>query len=444
MTQNQDEVDQFEKSSIDRIRLKYFANINPSKSKVADLPEDTKVEFVPLEGFGKDREIKDSEVKQLGEVYQGYTYFQEGDIAIAKITPSFENGKGAICSNLKNNIGFGTTELHILRPSENTSTKFLWYVMRTKDFMDEAEAAMRGVAGQQRVPTEYVENFRAPNYSLEQQQKIAAFLDAHTSYIDNLIDKKGQAINLLNERRQTTLTQSVTGELDEEGPTHDSGVDWLGQIPVDWEVIPLKYLVTMENGMTPNTSESRYWDGDIPWFTAKDMRSDRLVDSQDKLTEEAIEETQISTILPETTLIVVRGMILSHTFPVGILEREGTINQDMKAIKPGGKFHPVYFFRLMQGLAPPILSMVEESAHGTKRLDTDIIENLKIPVPPIDEQNSLLEYINSSLGEVDDLRDKMQSSIDLLEEKQEALITAAVKNEIDFDQWGLPNTEVYL
>src|SRR6056297_1133155 len=126
------------------VRLKHLARINPTKSELSDLDPKTEVSFVPLEDFGTNGEIKDTETRPLEEVYDGYTYFQEGDIAIAKITPSFENGKGAICRGLENGIGFGTTELHILRPREGVSTEFLWYVLRSKPFTDEAETAMRG------------------------------------------------------------------------------------------------------------------------------------------------------------------------------------------------------------------------------------------------------------------------------------------------------------
>jgi len=83
--------------------------------------------------------------------------------------------KGAICKNLKNEVGFGTTELHVLRPNKETSTKYLWYVLRSNPFKKMAEASMRGVAGQQRVPSEFVENFRVPILSLDQQNKSPHF-----------------------------------------------------------------------------------------------------------------------------------------------------------------------------------------------------------------------------------------------------------------------------
>jgi len=418
-------------TSANAIQLKYLARVNPAKSEVSNLPSDTQVSFVPLKDFSTDGEITNSETKQLSEVYDGYTYFREGDIALAKITPSFENGKGAICRGLKNDIGFGTTELHILRPREGVDPQFIWYILRSKNFREKAKAAMRGVAGQKRIPSDFLENYKISSLSLAQQKQISNHLEKRIKPIKQLIKKKESLINILKRRRQAVLTRTVTGYTSDGCETTDTDVDWLGRIPCDWAISPLKYQVSFESGKTPNKSNEDYWDGEIPWITAKDMKCDFLSSSQDQISQKAITETGIQLYEPETVVLVVRGMILDHTFPVALLNKHATINQDLKALIAKKTLNPEYLLRLLNGLSPIVLSITEESAHGTKKLDMDQLRNLRVPIPPISTQEYLIEQIDNDIRIIDELIHKTKTSIELLREKRQALITAAVTGQIN-------------
>src|SRR4051812_20408765 len=95
------------------VKLKFVCIINPPKSETSDLPPNYTVSFLPMEKIGEDWNLMLNEIKELADVYEGFTYFRNGDVIVAKITPCFENGKGSLCKNLKNGIGFGTTELHV-------------------------------------------------------------------------------------------------------------------------------------------------------------------------------------------------------------------------------------------------------------------------------------------------------------------------------------------
>src|SRR5438094_801188 len=94
-------------------RLKYLAEINPSKEVKEN---DISVTFLPMEKVSENGEVDSSISKPINEVWDGFTYFRINDVIIAKITPCFENGKGALLTNLENDIGFGSTEFHVLRP----------------------------------------------------------------------------------------------------------------------------------------------------------------------------------------------------------------------------------------------------------------------------------------------------------------------------------------
>jgi len=118
-----------------------------------------------------------SQVKPLASVAGNYTYFADGDVLLAKITPCFENGKLGIASSLHNAIGFGSSEFIVLRPSPKLDKEFLYYYLLRPEFRSEGEARMGGAVGQQRVPKEFVENYLIPLPPISEQRHIVGILD---------------------------------------------------------------------------------------------------------------------------------------------------------------------------------------------------------------------------------------------------------------------------
>ena len=118
-------------------RLRTVATLNPSKSELRELERDTLVSFLPMEAIGDDGSLDLTRERPINELEGGYSYFREGDVGIAKITPCFENGKGARMCGLRNGVGFGTTELIVARPDETRlSAPFLYYLFNTRQFRD--------------------------------------------------------------------------------------------------------------------------------------------------------------------------------------------------------------------------------------------------------------------------------------------------------------------
>ncbi len=118
------------------------------------------------------------QVRSFREVVSGFTCFQDGDVLVAKITPCFENFKGALVRDLKNGIGFGTTELHVLRAKADACPEFLFYLTMSEPFRERGVANMTGSAGQKRVPTGFLRNFRFDCPDRDEQEHIAAVLGA--------------------------------------------------------------------------------------------------------------------------------------------------------------------------------------------------------------------------------------------------------------------------
>lgn len=161
------------------------AQVNPKKSEVRDLSEDTPVSFVPMAVLHENREsFTPTEVKQLGEVVGSYTYFRDGDVLIAKVTPCFENGKAGIATGLTSGIGFGSSELYVVRAGEQTVPRWLYHWLTTPDFRARATAKMTGTGGLQRVPRSVVEEEAIPLPPLEIQQAVIAEIEAEQALVE--------------------------------------------------------------------------------------------------------------------------------------------------------------------------------------------------------------------------------------------------------------------
>lgn len=196
-------------------RLRTVIRFNPVKSELKVGNQDFSVQFLPMELIPEDSyKLELSKDALLSEVYNSYTFFRNGDVLVAKITPCFENGKGAIATDLINGIGFGTTEIHILRPrSEFIDCFFLYYLTKLHSFRSIGESNMKGSAGQKRVPELFIKDFVFPFPTVNEQQEIAEYIKSKTETIDKLIDKATQIIEKLGEYKQSIITEAVTGKV---------------------------------------------------------------------------------------------------------------------------------------------------------------------------------------------------------------------------------------
>lgn len=195
-------------------RLRYVAELNPVvRQELLQAPE-TEVSFLPMEAIGEDGCLNLERTRPVTDVRNGYSYFEDGDVAFAKVTPCFENGKGALMSGLEGAAGFGTTELTVLRPKQGTVPRFLHYVVQSSLFRRCGAAAMTGAGGLKRVPDEFTRDFTTPWPSFVEQTRIANFLDEQTARIDVLREHCRKHITLLREYRASLISAAVTGQLD--------------------------------------------------------------------------------------------------------------------------------------------------------------------------------------------------------------------------------------
>ena len=183
--------------------------INPSKAEIRKMSECTVVSFLAMADVSENAEILNRQERKLGEVKNGFTFFKNDDVLVAKITPCFENGKGAFVENMVNGVGFGSTEFHVLRANrELLLNKLLYYVVSDKKFRKAGAKFLTGSAGQQRVPTHYLENFKIPLPPLGAQKQIVAKLSAAQDYKTQLLAQKSKLKELFN----SVLAKSFNGQ----------------------------------------------------------------------------------------------------------------------------------------------------------------------------------------------------------------------------------------
>ncbi len=166
------------------VQVKDVCRVNPQKSEIRNLEENTTVSFVPMADLGMncvDFTLQQS--KTLSEVGASYTYFCENDVLVAKVTPCFENGKAGIARGLKNGIGFGSSEFIVLRPLEHTLAEWVFGFITTPAFRITATAKMTGTGGLQRVPREVFETYKIPLPPMETQRQIVAEIEAEQQLV---------------------------------------------------------------------------------------------------------------------------------------------------------------------------------------------------------------------------------------------------------------------
>lgn len=241
--------------------------INP---KSCTLRDDTEVSFIPMTKVGEHGEFDASEIKNYSEVKKGFTNFQNGDILFAKITPCMENGKGAIAHNMKNGIGFGSTEFHVLRPdTDKITSEWLYYLTTWKTFRKEAEKNMTGSAGQKRVPKTFLENY------------VVNLPDIDTQKSENKILRKVDDLIFLRKQQLVKLDELVKARF----------VEMFGDVllnSMQWPEKTLENMADIVSGITkgrktaeadlqevPYMAVSNVKDGYIDWTTVKTILATR-------------------------------------------------------------------------------------------------------------------------------------------------------------------------
>lgn len=195
--------------------LAEVCQIKPPKSEAREkLSESDLVSFLPMEDMGINQMFVSPVIERpMREVVGGYTYFAEGDVLLAKITPCFENGKLGIASNLKNGIGFGSSEYFVFRPDESVMKEWLYYFLSREAFRTEGAARMTGAVGHKRVAKEFVENYLIPVPPLAEQKRLVGLLNDLTAKTQRLESICQEKLVALVDLKTSLLHDAFIGKL---------------------------------------------------------------------------------------------------------------------------------------------------------------------------------------------------------------------------------------
>lgn len=364
--------------------------INP---KSCTLRDDTEVSFIPMTKVGEHGEFDASEIKNYSEVKKGFTNFQNGDILFAKITPCMENGKGAIAHNMKNGIGFGSTEFHVLRPdTDKITSEWLYYLTTWKTFRKEAEKNMTGSAGQKRVPKTFLENY------------VVNLPDIDTQKSENKILRKVDDLIFLRKQQLSKLDELVKARF----------VEMFGD-PKDnrSNLVKIGEIGDLTSGGTPSRSNSEYFNGSIRWYSAGELNSLYLPDSIEHISRTALSQSAAK-LFEKGTLMI--GMYDTAAFKMGILTEQSSSNQACANLKPTEQYSVIWLYYLFDIMKPIFLN--ERQGVRQKNLSLSKIRNFNIPSAPLALQNQFAAFVER----VDQQKQTVQQSLEKLELMKKALM----------------------
>lgn len=264
--------------------------------------------------------------------------------------------------------------------------------------------------------------------SLDTQKRIAAFLDDKTARIDALIEKKRALLDRLAEKRQAIITQAVTKGLNPAAPMKDSGVDWLGEIPAHWDVLPLRRLTRrVLTGRTPPSAAGDFFtDGEVPWYTPGDFAGLILGAAEKCLTANAFSEGHAILYPAQTVMLVGIGATLGK---VAISDEPCASNQQVNALIVEDDIAPAYVAYFLHGFRTEV--RMAASGNTLPILNQDKTKALPITRPPADEQHAVACHLGEADARIKTVVATVNRSITLLQEHRSSLITAAVTGQIE-------------
>jgi type I restriction enzyme S subunit len=282
-----------------------------------------------------------------------------------------------------------------------------------------------------RIPMGALRRVVIPHPEPDEQAAIVRFLEHANRKIDRFIHAKRKLIGLLNEQKQVIVHRTVTRGLDLHTPFKSSGVPWLGDIPKHWELRKLKFVMASRGGGTPSKAVASYWNGDIPWVSPKDMKTDVIDDAEDHITPRAVRESSTNLVASGSILMVVRSGILQRKIPIAICSREVALNQDMKALTPRGSLSQEYFVLLVRGCEKFLLAEWTKQGATVESIEHQFFANTKVPIPPQDEQAEIIRRVASETRPINTAIARTEREIGLMQEYRTRLTADVVTGKLD-------------
>lgn len=348
-----------------------------------------------------------------------YQLVEPGDLAINKM----KAWQGAVA--ISDHKGIVSPAYFIYESTHSENSRFLHYLLRSPRYITGYLSLSKGIrVNQWDLEPQYHSRMPVLLPRKEEQAAIAAFLDRETAKIDGLISEQEKLIALLAEKRQATISQAVTRGLNPDAPMKDSGVEWLGEVPAHWGVVSAKRVSSV---FVPQRNKPELNDAGegVNWATMDDVKQARLALTSLWVSNSAMSDAG-------SRILGVGAVIASCVGNFGVAtvnDVDVVINQQLQAYIPKAAVKAEFLRYVV------VASRVYFEQVGTAAtlvyVNQQGFENLPLPLPPLDEQIGIINFVDSSLRQMDTLKAEVESVIALLKERRAALIAAAVTGQID-------------
>ena len=346
--------------------------------------------------------------------------FDVGDIVYGKLRPYLQ--KVWVATFKGNAVG----DFYVFRTKAICDRQYVFYVMLSEGFTAICNGATFG-AKMPRVSSDFIRclHFYLPPFV--EQQAIAAYLDKRCSEIDKSIATQQKRITLLQELKQSIITQTVTKGIHPDVPLKDSGVEWIGKVPEHWEVMKTSLLYTnIGSGTTPSTSKQEYYEDDgFCWLQTGDLNDGYITDTSKKISKVAVKDYKLRFYPVGSIVIAMYGATIGK---IGLLKISTSTNQACCVLPYSNKMNEMYAFYVCQIAKKQML--LEAVGGGQPNISQDIIKKLKLPVPPLCEQQAIAVYLDKRCSEIDKAIATQQKRISLLQELKQSVITEAITGKI--------------
>lgn len=347
------------------------------------------IPFVPMDAVPQGGSFRPKYEERAIEALTSGTYFERGDVLVAKITPSFENGKQAIADDLPTEFGYATTEVIPLRPKTRGHDKrLLFYYLLHPEVRAFVAERMEGSTARLRVPEDALMGLAYPEIPESEQTYIASALQK----VRMAIDVEERAIRSTGDLKRVAMrelfTRGLRGEVQKETE--------IGLVPERWEVAALGSLGRIGNGSTPKKSVSAYWQGGTyPWLTSAKVY-DRDIEVADQyVTDTALDECHLPRVKPGAVLIAItgQGKTLGHC---AVLKIEATINQHIAYLQTDIEKADPGFVRGYLETQYDYLRQIAAGGGSTKgALTCAFLRELPIPLPELNEQREIVGILDA-------------------------------------------------
>ncbi len=402
-------------------KLGEVCQINPKLPNKDQINSELEVQFLPMKLVEEVvNKISLTETRTFFEVQKrNYTPFINEDIIFAKVTPCMENGKIAVVKNLKNGIGFGSSEFHVVRCLESILSKFVFYFLVRDKFRNEAAREMTGAVGLRRVPKQFIENYSINLPPLPEQQAIVAKIEELFVELENGKQELLTAQAKLKTYRQSLLKSAFEGRL-----TNENLKD--GELPKDWEVRKLGEVCKLKNGFA--FKSDNYQENGVPVIRISDINSG-VVSSEDAVRVEARDDYENYLVETDDILVAMSG---ATTGKFGIFKSTEKAYQNQRV----GKFKILdkkilnnqFLFYQINSLK----KQIEKDSYGGAQpnISSVKIEQMKIILPPLSEQQSIVAILESKLTICDKIEETITASLKQAEILRQSILKKAFEGEL--------------